>query len=256
MPEEPDGRFDATEYVTTLLRHLFHECFWPDRPESAAGELKAAVPPGAFLQWLAATLNLQDADAICERLEVPRKVWDFLAEGVHSGQGVQILGNVWYAVVLSDRPPPQAPLKSMNLAMLLTFADGTLALTNAFVSHVMLEDAGKPFDDALAAMIASGNASVLPQQIVRHGLEGLRNEAAKESQFVAGPADLDPYDVFCGLIVKYKDSLAPQYRKPVENYLRLFQAFVRPPISPHVQAQIEARRKATGAPARGGWDEG
>jgi hypothetical protein len=253
MTEDPDGRIDATEDATRLLRHLFHAVYWPERPDAEAA-VKAATPPGEFLKWLDERMNMLPGHEICEKLDVDVRVWNFVAEGVNCGQGGQVLANVWYAVVLADRPPPQVPLKSMNMVMLLAYDDGTLALTNVFVNRVMIESQDRGFDDALAATIASNNSAALPQQIVRFGLEGLRNESAREAQYTAGPGDTDPYDVFCGLILKFKDQLAPQYRKPVENYLRLFQTIVRPVLPKEALAQLEARKQAAAGKVRGGWD--
>jgi hypothetical protein len=244
---------NQTERAVHLLRHLFHTEFCVE--EDVPQDKKIDVEPFYFCGWLDKHMGMMDGEAACEIAKVPYSTWDFVRAMVDKGTAPEALFQVWYSIVLSDRPDPAHKLTSINIVTNLTYADGTISTTQAFMTRDMLE--GPDFNDNIVASIMRSNMRAMLVSMMKLGLDGLY-EKSKENIFTS-PEPEDPFDVMMGLMIKHLvPQLKPALQPAVKTYVRLAQQLIRPVLPPEVVAQLRARAeknkgKEAGKP-RGGWD--
>lgn len=251
MAEE--GR-DRALRVLSLLKHLFHNRFAAEAELAPAQ--KGTISPMRFVTWFSERMNLMNGSDECEKAQVSEETWSELVDLVMHGTLIPQIGHAWFSVILADRPKPVFPLESINICLLLKWADGTIMPNTLFAERRMLSGEAA-FSDAAVAAVVANNAASLPGLVTVQSLDALHEKAAV-TPFIAPGAAEDPYEVFMGLVLTNIDKLKPELRKPVHNYLRLFQSLVRPPIPPEVYVQVEAKKRQEAQPGRvlGGFDVG
>lgn len=239
---------EKTELVLRLLRYFFHRKFV--LAENIAAEQQGQVLPLYFVSWLDSQINLWSRDDECQAAEVESWTWDFVIDNILAGgAGVERIQPLWYAVCLSERPMPVHRLQSIALSLLLTYQDGTRLPIQVFCTTEMIP--GCFFNDAIAACLIANRVRDLLQQIVDNGLDGLYHQGVN---LRGGPAMEDPFDVWMGRMPHMLAELPQEYRKPIHDYIRMVQGWLRPAIPPGALAAIAAaRQQAAGEPA-GGWD--
>jgi hypothetical protein len=239
------------ESVVKLLAHVFHGRFVRDAnvPQAQKGH----VAPAYFCGWLDEHASEFDPEEVCREAGVDVEIWQFVRQMLESGMAPERLSQVWYAIVLSDRPLPKYPLDRINLVMLLTWADGSVMPVQVVVSREMM-DQGPGFNDGLVASIVSKNVVAFRDAIVDDGLDGLHDKPTTVNY--RGSTPEDPFDVFMGLLVKFIPQLRPELQKPVRDYKLLAQGIIRPVLPPAVMQALEAKKRQwqNKGRAAGGWD--
>lgn len=238
--DEPENTFDAPQTPETvtealrLVRILFHEHFCPANKVPDAQ--KGIVDLQMFANWLAREITYLPEDAICEKHDVDSRIWRLVASSAESGGLVAAVARVWYTIVLFERTPPTPAVKSVNLSLLVCYDDDAIANSQVYITKDMVPDS--VIDDALLAQLLLENSGQLAHIVARDSLQALHDRSVRGSQYALPAPNNDPYEVFCGLILKNLPHLAPQYQTPVRHYLALFQMLLRPPIPPETQKRF------------------
>jgi len=255
---QPEKR-NRDENLVVLFRHLYHNKFCPD--ENVADEQKTKVLAAYYCGWLDKHMTLMDPATECEAAGVDDEIWQFALNLISSGSAPESLFGVWYSIVIPDRPDPKHALQSINLICNMTFADGSISTSQAFVSREMFD--GPVFNDHIVAGIVRNNMRAVLDAMVEQGLDKLWEQAQKNP--FTSPAPEDPFHVFMGWCIKHMvggepppGQLRPDLKPAVLNYIRLAQQCIRPPIPEHYVSawkarQAQAAAKEAGKP-RGGWD--
>jgi hypothetical protein len=238
------------DQAVRLLGHLFHRHFCPAK--EIAKDRKAYVPPAPVIEWCADNFVLLDGPTECEAAGVPAAAWDGLKSLIANRAYEPVLRN-WGAITLGDRPPPRHAIGKLSLSLVLHYADGTICPMSCFLAP----EGPEPVTDGNLCDVVSVNTGLIRDTIVQQGVDGTHDKAEAELCFVSDdPADADPYEVAMGLILKQIPSLKPSLRRPVRNYMLLFQSLVRPlgadkggvPLADVVRVDSQPK------PAAGGWD--
>ncbi len=265
--EDGDGpaqgnKRDRDENLVRLFGHLFHEHFCA--AENIPPQKKMHVLAAFFCGWCDRNMLLMDAEDVCAKADVPAETWEHARTLIEGGTAPESLYGVWYSIVLSDRPPPERTVTSINMVTNLTYSDGTISTTCSFISREMFDnDAG--FSDHIVAGILRNSARQMLDKMMEEGVDGLWKEAQKNK--FTSPEPEDPFEVLMGWIIKHLvggepvppgHKLKPALRDPVMRYMRLAQQCIRPPIPKQVIDAFKARQrqaeaKEQGKP-RGGWD--
>ncbi len=249
-PNEPNTpeQDEQVKHVTLLLRHLFHDKFWED--EEIGEDKKGWVLPAYFYGWLDAHMNLMNGDEECAVAQVPGPIWTFLGEVVQGGLAPERLAQLWYNVILSTRPEPRYPLKSLVLNLLLTWADGRISPIQIFADREILEE-GIIFNDAVVAGLLTTRTGTMREAILTHGLDGLHDQ----SQNYRGTTEEDPFNVMMGLLLQHCiPMLRPELKEPVKDYARLAQGIIRPVIPPGAREKLAQQPRVEPGTAQGGWE--
>jgi len=239
------------ENLVVLLQHLFHQKFCP--AEEIDAQKRAHIMPVYFYGWLDKHMNMMNAEEECAAAGVSLDTWHVLEEIVNSGVAVERTFQVWYTVVLAHRPQPKVDLERCTVTMQLHYADGTITPIQVMLDRRLIEGPG--FTDGLIAAQLTRHMQAFISEILESGLDGLR----KKGKNYRGGTPEDPFEVMMGLMLKHMiPKLQPEYRQPVEDYVRYAQAILRPVVPPEMIAHFE-REKAKSepqpeGPARGGWD--
>jgi hypothetical protein len=264
-----DRAADNTERIVHLLRRMFHVHFCDK--ESVPQEMKPKVEPFYFCGWLDRHLGEYDQVTECDAAKVPHKTWDIVKTMCDRGMMPEQIYPVWYAIVLSDRGEPKNPVKDVNIVLNVTYQDGTIATTQAFMSQEMLGEGSKFNDAVLFSMIRSNITGIL-QSMAALGIDAMHAQSAADNTFTHPTQD--PYDLMMGFLVKFllkgepfpqsQDGtpaaykMEPNLHKAVTTYVRLAQQLIRPKLPPHAVAAIKRKQmlsqaESAGKP-RGGWD--
>lgn len=247
------------ENLVVLFRHLFHKKFCPD--EDIQDDKKTKVLAVYFCGWLDRNMVLMDPATVCEDAGVPGETWQHANNLIAGGAAPESLHGVWYSICLPDRPDPKHQVASINLVCNVTFTDGSISTTQAFVAKEMYDGPG--LNDQIVANILRNNMRAMLDIIVETGLDKLWEQSQKNP--FTSPAAEDPFHVFMGWCLKHMvggeptpGTLRPELKPAVLNFVRLAQQCIRPPIPEHYlkawQAkQAQAAAKEAGKP-RGGWD--
>jgi hypothetical protein len=255
--KEPGGNKARDENAVKLLRVLFHDVFCPQN--SVPDERKAEILPAYFYGWIDKHWTEFDQEELLAKAKVEADTWHFVRQ-LLEGDAVEATNGIWFAVVLAGRPAAPSEVASINVVCNITFKDGSIATTQGFVSHEMFT--GPPLDDALAFMTLRTVMKQVITEAVKGGLVGLY-EVAQKTKFTSDHPN-DPFNVFMGWCLKhmvrgepFQGRVDPKLVPALENYVRLAQQCIRPPVPPHVLAAFKARQqeqdgREAGKP-RGGW---
>lgn len=237
-----------------IFQYLFQHVFCPENdvpPDKAA-----QVSPGYFLGWMRTKVGLLDSSEALEKTKLSQEAWDNAWQLIDSPDGAQWLLRWWYFICLGDRPAPKNELHAVQAVMLLTYTDGTIVPISSFVSRETLVRDMAITDGHVASVLNNHVHDVFIGSIVEQGLDKLHAEGKN----YRGKTPLDPYEVFCGLVLQaIKDGVAggklsPEYLEAVMAYFRLAQSLIRPPMPPHIKAAIRTVKQKGEAVQKGGWD--
>src|SRR4051794_17054315 len=100
MIEKPQSDRDLK--VVKLLSYLFHGPYVEEM--NIPPDKKGYVMPAHFCGWIDSRMELLDAPEICEKAGVETDIWFFVRELLASGVAPERIYQVWYTIVLGDRP--------------------------------------------------------------------------------------------------------------------------------------------------------
>lgn len=243
MNPEMQARDDGA--VKILARLFARMCDEDDELVEPAA--RRGVSPAFFVGWLQKTLDLVNGVELVGELDVPSAAWDFVRQVAHSGDMRPVLA-VWPRIILGDQPPPTNVLASTHLVCLLEWEDGRMLPLSMYLPRWFAP--GAVLTDGVVAAMLNQQLAGAVGQIVQRGLDGCHEHA---SDTYGGEK---VFDVLMGAMLTVIPQLDPALQPYLHKWMRLFQGFVRPPIPPEVQAQIDAVKLRHAAPApRGGWNQ-
>lgn len=249
---QPDPQQQRDENAVKLFRRLFHTEFC--EAENIQQPEKPEVLPGFFYSWLDKEMPTMDQEEICRDAGVDEETWHFVRQLLDSGTAVEATRSIWYLIVLGDRPDPKAELRTINIMFNLTFSDGTISTSQGFISREMLDGPG--FNDAMTITVLANTTRQLIEKVAAAPIDELHQQAQKNVFTSSAPED--PFEVMMGVFLKHMlPNIKPEMQKACENYMRLAQQCIRPPIPAHILSAFKQRQEADKAKAlgkpRGGW---
>lgn len=242
-----------------LLQTLFSAHFCP--AVELADDQRGRVDPETFYAWLNAHWGDFDPEAVSDKAGTGPESWDLVREMLNRGIAAAATREAWFSITLGGRPAPPSPVYSINLLCNVTFEDGVVYTTKAFVSKELY--AGPEMDDVVAFTVLRDLARRLLAVTSGTGLAGMHAEAAVRPFRADHPND--PFDVLTGWVVEHMirgkpvpGRLDPALVQPVATFLALARECIRPDIPPEAvaaykQRQAQEAAKAAGS-VRGGWN--
>lgn len=263
---------DPTERIVVLLRRFFHTHFCP--AEEIPPGKKCAVEPFYFCGWLDKHMGEFDQVTECEAAGVPLKTWDHVRNILDKGTAPEQLFHAWYAIVLSDRPPPKNPVKDVNVIFNVTYQDGTISTTQVYAAGQPIVEAGGVVDDAMVFSTLRQSIRNVMDTMIGFGLDALHDRAQVDASFTH--PETDPYDLIMGFIQKFLIrgepfphapngapagfKADPRMHKALVTWYRLIQQMLRPVLAmpPAAAAALKRTQVQQAAEAKGkvvgGWD--
>lgn len=257
--KDPGENSARNENAVKLLRVLFHDVFCVR--DAVQDVQKQDVLPVYFFGWLDQHWTELDEQELSTKAGTGPETWHFVRERLDSGVAPETFAQVWYGIILHGRPKAPCAIRTVNLICQVTFDDGSISSSQAFVPKEMVT--GDIDTDDVFFMLVHTLMRQIRTAMVGAGLAGLHEEA-KKNVFTSAHEN-DPFEVLMGWVLKHMiggvpppGKLHPQLKQAVENYLRLFQQYVRPPVPPHLITAYKARTEKAAAAAegrpRGGWN--
>lgn len=258
--EQPDDDLSVDmASALAVLQSLFRR-FCDDRKVDVPA--RRTCPPHEFFAWAAEALaddEVRDRLDLDTRTEAYEPVWGFLVAVAREGTLALRFLRAWGPIALCEQPKGGSTLASVNVVAHYTFADGSIARQQVYVTREMIDP--PQFTDELVIELLHGNLTNFPELVTKLGLDEMNRQAATAPLRLPGKED--PYDVLIGGILDLViPNVEPVYRDAIEHYLRLFQFAVRPPLNPSIitaytqKIQDLAGNPAASAEPVGGWDEG
>ncbi len=238
----------------------------------------------------------KEREEVCTKLSVDEEAFRFLTQLVFSAVGGRQVLPVWPQVLLYDQPPSKHPVKSIHIVLLTEWEDGRLLPMSNLVHAELATIAGGLCDgqgmsNAVTAAHILKTMKTWVEDVTEKGTDtwyGLASDHGGDNPFnvlmgmmlyiiTANKAvrdgkqlDLVKFAATSGMRLETLQQLRvvppldPKVVDNMENWMRLCQAMVRPPMPPEVRKILEQRRneraamkaskQAPGKLLYGGWD--
>lgn len=242
-----------------LLCYLFHECFVPTL-EAIPASGKIGIPLPAFVMWATEYTDYRTGEEECTEVGVPLDAWDRVKDMI---KHPDVLSQIWFAIVVADRPAVKHTLKQMSNVTILRWDDGTvLPFVSAVTKEMIVADRpdAAGFTDGLLMNMVAFATDVVMQSLANRGLDSLHDEVKVT---LDTPGERDPVDLIVGTIMRVAeaDVTPAKLRVSLLQYAHLIATIFRPQVPLNVAAAHAASSaKKTGGTilpergtATGGW---
>lgn len=234
--QEPDFTTPSQlrdDLTVKLLVHLFNDFCLAEHIDEA---MQSRVSLFGFMTWLHRNMILWDPDDKCEQAGVPRPIWGYVDDLVHSPQGPIQIQMVWPRICLSNKPLPRHKLRNMHLVVLVTWEDGRILPVSLNTPDNMATPHG--LTDALCASILPQQLKSVVDHLMAMGLDNLHDNSAGDF----GGENI--FNVIMGALMhKIVPFIQPQYHDYIKKQVELIRGILYPSIPLRVQESLARDRQ-------------